>query len=93
MTSTDDDNPFPDGTAVLVRFPRHKAEEQGDRDAWPYLPGVIEQRCAEDEWQIIVQSPELEDGTAPPPDTPDEDLFYPLVYRDRRELRTAPPVP
>ena len=54
MVSTDDDNPYPDGTPILVRFPRSQAEQQADRDAWPYLPGMIEQRCGPDEWQVVV---------------------------------------
>ena len=34
----DDANPFPDDTAVLVKFPR--TEEQGDQAVkWPGLPG------------------------------------------------------
>ncbi len=88
-----DDNPYRDGIAVLVRFPRSKAEGQGDRANWPWLAGVIEQRCAEDEWQVLVQDrlvAETEDVTAPPHDAPDEDLFYPLVFRDSSELRAAP---
>ena len=40
MTS-DSANPYPDDTEVLVRFPRSQADQQADRDAWPYLPGVI----------------------------------------------------
>ena len=94
MVSTDDDNPYPDGTPILVRFPRTKAEEQGDRSAWPYLPGTIEQRCAPDEWQVVVtdrQVAETEDGTPALEDgTPDDDLWFPTCYRDRSEIKQWP---
>jgi hypothetical protein len=43
-----------------------------------YLPGTIEQRCAPDEWQVVVtdrQVAETEDGTPALEDgTPDDDL-------------------
>jgi hypothetical protein len=32
-----------------VRFPRTKAEQQPDREQWPWLRGMIEQRVEEDE--------------------------------------------
>ena len=78
MTSTDDDNPFPDRAAVLVRYPRSKAGEQGDRSAWPWLAGEIVSRCAEDEWQVCVEDrtvAELEDGTTSPEGTRAEDFY------------------
>ncbi len=93
MVSTDDDNPYPDGTPILVRFPRSQAEQQADRDAWPYLPGMIEQRCGPDEWQVVVtdrQVAEAEDGTPAPDGTPAEDLYWPLCYRDRSEIKLRP---
>ena len=37
----DNDGRFPDDSAVLVRYPRDKPEEQADRSAWPWLPGSI----------------------------------------------------
>jgi hypothetical protein len=88
----DDGNPYPDGTPILVRYPCTEAEQQADREQWPYLPGTIEQRVGEDEWQVIVQDravAELEDGTAPPDATPDENLWHPVVYRDRSEIKQA----
>lgn len=85
------ENPFPDGTPVPVKFPRDKAEEQGDRGLWPWLRGVIEQRCQGEppEWQVLVQDrsvAELEDGTAAPEGTPDDDLYWPRVFRDGSEI-------
>jgi hypothetical protein len=93
MTSTDDDNPFPDRAAVLVRYPRSKAGEQGDRSAWPWLAGEIVSRCAEDEWQVCVEDrtvAELEDGTTSPEGTPAEDFYWPCCYRDANEIRLRP---
>lgn len=37
---------------ALVKFPRDKAGQQADRDAWPWVNGVIEQWVGEDEWQV-----------------------------------------
>ncbi len=90
MASTDDDNPYPDGTPILVKFPRSQGEEQANREAWPWLPGVIEQRCGEDEWQVCVEAREVataEDGTPAPDGTPDEDLWHPVVFRDSSEIK------
>ena len=50
MTSTDDDNnPVQDDTTMWGEVPWHKAEEQGDRENWPWLPGVIVSRACTDE--------------------------------------------
>ena len=71
---------FPDDAPVLVRFPRTGAEEQGDRGSWPWLPGTVVQQVGPDEWQVLVEAPELaeEDGG---------ELLYPVCYRDGSELR------
>ena len=37
----DNDGRFPDDSAVEVRYPGEKRQEQGDRSAWPWLPGAI----------------------------------------------------
>ena len=90
MTDMNDDNPFPDDMPVLVRFPRSQGEERGNRSAWPWLRGVIQQRVGEDEWQVCVADRAVataDDGTPAPDDTPDEDLWHPVVYRDSSELR------
>jgi hypothetical protein len=88
------DGLWPDETPVLVRFPRDKREEQGDRAAWPWLPGTVLQQVGEDEWQVCVEVRELavrEDGSAPGPRTPPHRLYYPCCYRDGSELRRRPP--
>lgn len=89
----DNDGRFPEDSAVEVRYPRNKAEEQGDRSAWPWLPGLVLEQCGPDEWQVLVQSPELatlEDGTVPPAGTPDDELCFPVCFRDSSELRRIP---
>jgi hypothetical protein len=80
---------FEEGQQVQVRYPLSKAEEQGDRDAWPWLPGVIEEVCGPDEWSVMVDLPRLEDGTPAPADADDEDIFYPVCFRDSSELRAV----
>lgn len=83
------ENPYPNDAAVLVRYPRTKAEEQGDRSAWPWLPGSIVERCGPDEWRACVEAREvavLEDGSRPPEDVPDDELLFPCCYRDHFEL-------
>jgi hypothetical protein len=73
----DNDGRYPDDTPVQVRYPLTPDQ---DRDTWPWLPGTIVQQCGPDEWSVCVETPDvatLEDGTAPPPGTPDGDLFYP----------------
>ena len=37
----DNDSRLPNDSAVEVRYPRNKQEEQGGRSAWPWLPGSI----------------------------------------------------
>jgi hypothetical protein len=41
----DNDGRFPDDSLVEVRYPRNLQEEQGDRSAWPWLPGSILGQC------------------------------------------------
>jgi hypothetical protein len=77
-------------TQIQHSVPGHPAVNQGGRGT---VPGTIEQHCGPDEWQVCIEAREvavLEDGTIPPPDTPDEDLFYPMCYRDRSEIRQSP---
>lgn len=71
-----DSNPFPDETPVQVRYPLTSEQEHSDREAWPWLPGSILQRCGPDEWSVAVAVPELEtvDG-------------FPVCFRDSTELR------
>ena len=84
---------YPDGCDVLVKYPRSKAEEHRDRSAWPWLPGWIVQQCGQDEWEACMIAPELamlEDGSKSPPDTPEDQLLYPVCFRDSSELRPVP---
>ena len=86
----DNDCRFPNNTQVEVRYPRTPYEEQGDRSAWPWLPGTILSQVGPDEWHIIVQPRELgtlEDGSPPPPEAADEDLYYPACFRGASEIR------
>jgi hypothetical protein len=84
---------YPIGTDVEVKYPRTKVEEQGDRAAWPWLPGWIVEVCGPDEWQVCVQDYALaltEDGQVPPPGIPEQDLLFPCCFRDSSEIRIRP---
>ena len=86
----DNDGRFPDDSPVLVRYPRDKQEEQGDRSAWPWLPGSILGQCGPDEWYVCVGSRELavlRDGRRAPRRTASRNLYYPCCYRDSSEIR------
>ena len=88
----DNDGRFPDDSLVEVRYPRDKQEAQGDRSAWPWLPGSILSQCEQDEWHVSVEVRELamlDDGSPAPAGTADEDLFYPWCFRDGSEIRHA----
>ena len=92
---------FPDDSPVEVRYPVDGTPTKTSagttvyisdvpRESWPWLPGVIEQQCGPDEWQVTVlarELAELEDGTRAPEGTPDEQLYYPSCFRDASELR------
>ena len=86
----DNDGRFPDGSLVKVRYPRTPNEEQGDRCAWPWLPGSILGQCGPDEWHVCVEARELatlDDGSPAPAGTAYEDLFSPCCFRDSSEIR------
>jgi hypothetical protein len=88
----DNDGRFPNNSWVEVRYARSRTEELSDRAAWPWLPGTILSQCGSDEWQICVRASELgtlEDGSPPPPEAADGDLFYPCCFRDASEIRRA----
>ena len=36
----------------MVRYPLTPEQEQGPREAWPWLPATVEQVCGPDEWQV-----------------------------------------
>jgi hypothetical protein len=85
-----DRNPFPDGMEVWVRFASTAIEEKGPREDWPWLAGVIVKRCAENEWQVQVAAREaatLADGSPAPVTMPDDELWFPLCFRDASEIR------
>jgi hypothetical protein len=90
MTYASTGNPFPDEAPVLVKYPQTKAEERAGRESWPWLPGTIMSRCGPDEWQVCVEArgvAMLEDGTRPPENVPDDELLFPVVFRDASEIR------
>jgi hypothetical protein len=85
-------NPCPGGMPVQVRYPLTAAQEDGPRSAWPWLPGTILEQTAPDEWRICAGARELatlEDGSPAPDGTPEQDLYYPVCYRDASEIRPA----
>ena len=56
---------FPDDSPVEVRYPLDGTPTKTSagttvyisdvpRESWPWLPGVIEQQCGPDEWQVTV---------------------------------------
>ena len=86
----DNDGRFPDDSAVLVRYPRDKQEEQADRSAWPWLPGSILSQCRPDEWYLCVEDRALavlDNGSLAPAGTAEEELLYPCCFRDSSEIR------
>ncbi len=81
---------FADDIAVMVKFPRTKEEERGDRAAWPWLPGTILQQVGPDEFHVCVEDMAVavrQDGSLPTPRTPKNKLFYPLCFRDSSEIK------
>ena len=91
----DNDGQFPDDSRVEVRSPRTKQAEQGDRAAWPWLPGTITEQCSPDEWLVCVEDRDvavLHDGRRAPRNTASRNLYYPMCFRDSSEIR-RPPAP
>ena len=92
----DNDGRFPDDSRVEVRYPRTRNEEQGDRCAWPWLPGSILGQCGPDEWHVCVEARELatlDDGSPATAEraagTTDRELLNPCCFRDGSEIRRA----
>src|ERR1700680_5165793 len=86
----DNDGRFPDNSAVEIRYPRSKQQEQGGRSAWPWLPASILEQCGPDEWYVCVEVRELtvlRDGRRAPRGTASRNLYYPCCYRDSSEIR------
>lgn len=83
---------FPAGTPVEVRYPLDEQQARGDREAWPWLPGVIEDQVGDDEWSVFVTARDvatLEDSSPAPDGTPDDDLYHPVCFRDSSEIRES----
>jgi hypothetical protein len=84
---------FPDDSDVMVRYPAAGMTASTPREAWAWMPGVVEHQCGPDEWMVTVYArevAELEDGSPAPDGTPGEDLWFPQCFRDSSELRPAP---
>jgi hypothetical protein len=84
---------YPEGTWVEARFPITQEQQAGPRESWPWVRGYVCEVCGPDEWQVVVQAPELaqlEDGTPAPEGTPEEAAYYPAVFREASEIRPAP---
>jgi len=65
---------------VLVRYPLTMAQKDGDRAAWPWLPGWIARECGPDEWEVVVEDERLaveQDG----------ETVYPVCFRNSGELQ------
>lgn len=77
----ENDGRFPDGSDVLVRFPRTPGEADSPRESWPWLPGTVIRQCGDDEWDVLVEADEL--ATA----EDDGSLSYPACFRDASEIK------
>jgi hypothetical protein len=65
---------------ILVKYPLTMAQEDGDRAAWPWLPGYILLACGPDEWEVCVTDDRVsweEDG----------EQWFPTCFRDSSELQ------
>jgi hypothetical protein len=81
---------YTEGAWVETRFPLTIEQDAGPRESWPWVRGWVSEVCGPDEWQITVQTPELaqlEDGTPAPEGTPEEEAYYPAVFREASEIR------
>jgi hypothetical protein len=90
--SGQNDGRFPDGTAVLTRYPGPGMTAATPREEWPWLPAEIESQGDTDEWLVTIYARELaqlEDGANAPAGTPGEDLYWPQAFRDSTEIRPA----
>ncbi len=86
----DNDGRYPDESPVVVRYPRSKQEEHGDREQWPWLPGTILEQCGPDEWYVCVEVRELAvlpTGGVHRARPLSRNLYYPCCYRDGSEIR------
>lgn len=86
----DNDGRFPAGAMVLIRYPAPGMNAADTRDAWPWWLGSVECQGAPDEWQILVMGRVLgmdAFGQPAPAGTPDEEMYFPLCFRDSSEIR------
>lgn len=86
----ENDGRFSDGLWVLTRYPAPDMTHETPRESWPWWVATIEQQCGPDEWQLMVwgrELAELEDGSPAPEGTPEDELLYPLCFRDQEEIR------
>ena len=65
---------------VLVKYPLTMAQKDGDRAAWPWLPGWIARECGPDEWEVVVEDERLAMEQA-------GETIYPVCFRDSSELQ------
>ena len=54
VTGANDDR-YPDGSAVETGYPLTREQQDGDRSAWPWLPGTVIGQCGPDEWDVAVR--------------------------------------
>jgi hypothetical protein len=73
---------YPEDTPVMVRYPLTPEQEQGPREAWPWLPATVTEVCGPDEWQVCVEADQVAAEDA-------GDKLYPLCFRDSSEIRPA----
>ncbi len=71
---------FEEDQEVMTKFPLTQAQEEGDRDAWPWLAGWVTRECGPDEWEIVVGDERLARVEA-------GEVVYPCVFRDSSEIR------
>jgi hypothetical protein len=88
MMTSHNDGRFPDDSPIETRFPLNQEQHDGDREAWPWLPGTIVQQVGPDEWQVCVEDIAVatrKEGSRPTPRTRRNRLYYPPCFRDSSE--------
>jgi hypothetical protein len=68
----------------------HAAALRADMETWPWLAATIGHQCGPDEWEVVIEDrrvAQLDDGTLAPEGTPDDDLLFPVAWRDSSEIR------
>jgi hypothetical protein len=83
---------YEEGTQVLVRYPAPGMTHLTSRETWPWYPGTIEEKCGPDEWLVAMESRDVataEDGSPAPANADDDDVWFPVCFRDSTEIREA----